>query len=198
MYNRTFWQDHVTEFGDRFREQNNPDGTVTHIPVEGEVIQEGTPQNAANFNNIEMGIFAANEIAAELARITLRCGSATGETSGGSSGGGLGGGTDSSSGGGLNGCSCSHHLNFTLPVSAWEQLEEPRNDYKQYAEINVEGFTKADSADVIFSFDCFETLKAAGVSPGGDPEDGKVIVYAETVPEEEITGIVVVYKKGGE
>ena len=78
MYNRTYWQDHVTEFDNRFREQNNADGTISHIPVEGEIIQQGTPQNAANFNRIETGIFAATEITAELARITLHGGSGTG------------------------------------------------------------------------------------------------------------------------
>lgn len=68
MRNRTFWQDHVTQFEDRFREINNPDGTITHTPVEGEIIQQGTPQNAANFNNIEENIIGAGEIGAELAR----------------------------------------------------------------------------------------------------------------------------------
>ena len=77
MYERTYWQDHVTEFDNRFREQNNADGTISHIPVEGEIIQQGTPQNAANFNRIETGIFAATEIMAELARITLHSGSGT-------------------------------------------------------------------------------------------------------------------------
>lgn len=77
MYNRTFWKDHVTEFDNRFREQNNADGTISHIPVEGEIIQEGTPQNARNFNNIEVGIFAANEIASELSRIALHGGKNT-------------------------------------------------------------------------------------------------------------------------
>lgn len=82
MYEPTFWRDHVTEFNDRFREQNNADGTITHVPIEGEIIQEGTPQNAANFNNIEMGIFAANEIAAELTRVALLSGISTGGASG--------------------------------------------------------------------------------------------------------------------
>lgn len=72
MYNRTFWQDHVTEFDNRFREQNNPDGTISHIPVEGEVLQEGTPQNAVNFNNIETGVFGAGETGAELTRIAIQ------------------------------------------------------------------------------------------------------------------------------
>lgn len=44
-YNRTIWQDHVTEFSDRFIETDNGDGTISHEPVEGEVIQQGTPQN---------------------------------------------------------------------------------------------------------------------------------------------------------
>ena len=64
MYQETIWQDHVTEFEDRYEERINPDGTVTHIPVEGEIIQQGTPQNAKNFNHMEDGISAANETAA--------------------------------------------------------------------------------------------------------------------------------------
>ena len=63
MYNRKLWQDHVTEFENRFREQNNPDGTINHIPIEGTILQQGTPQNAANFNNNEEGTVAANTIA---------------------------------------------------------------------------------------------------------------------------------------
>lgn len=64
MYIDKLWQDHVTEFEDRYEETTNPDGTVTHTPVEGEVIQQGTPQNAKNFNHMEDGILAANEKAA--------------------------------------------------------------------------------------------------------------------------------------
>lgn len=41
-YNKTTWKDHVTD------------------PVTGEVIQQGTPQSATNFNNIEDGVFAAD------------------------------------------------------------------------------------------------------------------------------------------
>lgn len=87
---------------------------------------------------------------------------------------------------------------FTLPVEAWSALEAPRGKCTQFAEIEIEGFTEAGIADVIFSLDCFDTLAAAKVPQGGDPGDGKIVVYAETVPEEEITGVVVVYKKGGD
>ncbi len=55
-YKRTDWRDHVTEFENRYREVQNADGTVTHQKVEGEVIQQGTPMSATNFNNIEDGL----------------------------------------------------------------------------------------------------------------------------------------------
>lgn len=70
-YPKTFWQDHVTEFDDRFREINNGDGTITHVPEEGEVIQQGTPQNARNFGNLEDGVFSANALGMEAARLLL-------------------------------------------------------------------------------------------------------------------------------
>lgn len=67
MYQPTIWQDHVTEFEDRYTESRNDDGTITHTPVEGEIIQQGTPQNATNFNHMEDGISNAGELAALMA-----------------------------------------------------------------------------------------------------------------------------------
>lgn len=63
MYQEKIWYDHVTEFENRYREQANSDGTITHIPVEGETLQEGTPQSAANFFDMEKGISGASAIA---------------------------------------------------------------------------------------------------------------------------------------
>ena len=71
MYKITDWQDHVTEYENRYTESQNDDGTVTHVPVEGEIIQQGTPMSAANFNNMEQGIHAAN-VAAIMAMNTAR------------------------------------------------------------------------------------------------------------------------------
>ncbi len=70
-YNRTFWMDHVTEFSDRFRETDNGDGTISHEPVEGEVVQQGTPQNARNFNTLEEGTFSAEVLGMEAVRTLL-------------------------------------------------------------------------------------------------------------------------------
>lgn len=56
MYRRTNWKDHVVEYPNRYTETANGDGTVTHTPQPGEVVQQGTPINATNLNNLEEGL----------------------------------------------------------------------------------------------------------------------------------------------
>ena len=56
MYNQTEWKDHVVEFPDRRKITDNGDGTSDVEKATGEVIQQGTPQSATNFNNMEGGI----------------------------------------------------------------------------------------------------------------------------------------------
>lgn len=67
MYLWNWWLNHVTEYEDRYKETQNADGSVTHTPFEGEVIQEGTPQDADHFNKMEDGITNAGETAALMA-----------------------------------------------------------------------------------------------------------------------------------
>lgn len=67
MYRQTRWEDEVTEYEDRYRVTQNPDGTFNHKEVPGEIIQEGTPQNQTNFNNMENGIQDATMAAQILA-----------------------------------------------------------------------------------------------------------------------------------
>lgn len=67
MYQRKEWQDHVVEFPNRFKETSLGNGLVNEVPAPGEIIQQGTPQSARNFNNMEEGILAANEMADFLA-----------------------------------------------------------------------------------------------------------------------------------
>jgi hypothetical protein len=56
MHNQTEWKDHVTEFPNRRTLVENPDGTVDVVKAQGELIQQGTPQSATNFNNQENGV----------------------------------------------------------------------------------------------------------------------------------------------
>lgn len=69
MYDLTKWQDHVTEYTNKYIETQNTDGTVTHEHVEGKVIQQGTPMDAEHFNNIEQGIFENNVLQCWLAQM---------------------------------------------------------------------------------------------------------------------------------
>jgi len=60
------WYDRIVEYPRRFAIVNNGDGTYTLNPCPGNVIQEGTPVNAANMNNIE------NKIDAHLSEIATQ------------------------------------------------------------------------------------------------------------------------------
>ncbi len=60
MYPVTIWVDETDEFEDRFTESLNDDGSITHTKVRGTVYVEGTPQDAAHFNNLENGVYDAH------------------------------------------------------------------------------------------------------------------------------------------
>lgn len=55
-YKRTNWKDHVVERPRMYTEAANSDGSKTFTPAPGEVLQQGTPQSATNFNNLEEGM----------------------------------------------------------------------------------------------------------------------------------------------
>lgn len=57
MKNPINWKDHVVEHPDYYREVNiDPSsGLVQHVKAPGEVLQQGTPMSAKNFNNMDLG-----------------------------------------------------------------------------------------------------------------------------------------------
>lgn len=57
MYTPTNWQDHIVEKPHRFEMTNGESPGMVYLnPAPGEVDQQGTPQNAQNFNHMEKGI----------------------------------------------------------------------------------------------------------------------------------------------
>ncbi len=62
-YPQTDWKDHVLQYPLRVRLVDNGDGTHNIVPEPGEIIQQGTPMSATNFNNMEQGIGNANSMA---------------------------------------------------------------------------------------------------------------------------------------
>lgn len=68
MYQWTFWMDEVDEYEDIFVEESSPvvQGGVKHTKYRGTIQQQGTPQNAARFNNIEAGILDAHAAVQQL------------------------------------------------------------------------------------------------------------------------------------
>lgn len=55
-YKRTNWKDRVVERPRTYSQVTNQDGTVTQTLAPGQIIEQGTPQNATNFNGIEEGL----------------------------------------------------------------------------------------------------------------------------------------------
>lgn len=55
-YKRTVWKNREVERPRTYEKIENPDGTITLIPSEGTIIEEGTPITADIMNNIEDGI----------------------------------------------------------------------------------------------------------------------------------------------
>lgn len=69
MYTPTMWLDEVVEHPYRYKESNADGGSIEHTPDPGEVLQEGTPQSADNFNKMEHGILEALSIGSENTRV---------------------------------------------------------------------------------------------------------------------------------
>lgn len=59
-YPQTDWKDHVVQYPKRVKITDAGDGYSNIEPAPGEVVQQGTPMSATNFNNMEDGIGGAN------------------------------------------------------------------------------------------------------------------------------------------
>ena len=53
---RVEWKDHVVERPRTYTETVNGDNSKTFTPAPGQVIQQGTPQSATNFNKMDEAI----------------------------------------------------------------------------------------------------------------------------------------------
>lgn len=62
------WRDRVVEHPSRYKEVQNVDGSVDHIKDPGEIVEAGTPVNAANLNSMDQGAQEAALIGAEAIR----------------------------------------------------------------------------------------------------------------------------------
>lgn len=68
MRSLIFWKDRQVEHAHRVTLKNNGDGTYDILKSPGKIEEEGTPQKASNFNNMDFGIFEALMVAEEALR----------------------------------------------------------------------------------------------------------------------------------
>ena len=62
MYVPTLWEDEVVEHPYRYKETQNDDGSIEHVPDPGEIFSQGTPQSATNFNHLRMLMSTRREL----------------------------------------------------------------------------------------------------------------------------------------
>lgn len=66
------WQDHAVEYPGRFQEQDLGSGLIQLTPSPGKVKKQGTPQNATNFNTMDLAALEAMLMASENNRNLLQ------------------------------------------------------------------------------------------------------------------------------
>lgn len=59
------WQDHVVEHPNRYKKVDNGDGTLDLVKAPGEILVQGTPMSAGNFNTMDLAALEAMLMASE-------------------------------------------------------------------------------------------------------------------------------------
>ncbi len=74
---------------------------------------------------------------------------------------------------------------ITISTSNWVSTSA-HGDYKYYKDVIVENLTSNDYVDITVNIDDLEVANEAGICPTVEEMDGKVRIYAESVPSEDI------------
>ena len=77
-------------------------------------------------------------------------------------------------------------------MAAWEPFDHERFLHK--AVIVVQGIVPGDRIDVAFDFESLIYAEDAGVSGAGHVLEGEAVLYAEDVPDGDLTGTYVIFK----
>lgn len=77
MRNLVGWKDHVVEYPNRYT-KDEANGYVTLQKAPGMVKQQGTPQNATNFNTMDLAALEAMLMASEASRALIHMGDTVG------------------------------------------------------------------------------------------------------------------------
>lgn len=85
---------------------------------------------------------------------------------------------------------------FSVEAAAWVTLSAPFSGCGFSTEITAESVTAADFPDVYFDSASFETAANSGII--AEATDGKIVLYAKTVPEAALSGSYFIRKGAAE
>ena len=168
LYNPTIWQDHVTEHPHRRRLVTVSEGVYDLEKDQGEVLRQGTPQSATNFNHIEYGILDAHLATAHYLILLRQHGwrvEHLAEVVSTLAASGIG----------------TAHYGVEIPITGWEE-DEDSGTYAVHLDIPNEEIESTHTPILAIAPESMETAIACGLSSTAQTLNGKLRLFAQSVP----------------
>ncbi|MBQ9349158.1 MAG: hypothetical protein IJT94_17770 [Oscillibacter sp.] len=173
VYQPIIWQDHVTEHPHRRKLIEVSEGVYDLEKDQGEVFRQGTPQSATNFNHMERGIFDAHLAEAYTAISLRQQGWRIDELAAVFSAlavSGIG----------------KMSIPMEIPATGWEENAEG-GDYPLRLDIQNEAIAASCTPILAIAPESMKTAIACGLSSAVLTLDGKLQLYAQSVPASPMT-----------
>lgn len=181
MRDRTIWKDHVVSDTGYFYVKEVPEiseDDVYAIKPFGEVMQQGTMQDAEHFNSIEDSL-DAHELAIGLLLNSVKIIAENG------------------TGGGTEGADFIA-FEFTVAADAWKDSGDENARYRYYTDVTNSVISASHYPSVTLDKNSLEVACNAGVASYADtPADGTLRLYSQVKPADAISGTCQLWSSGG-
>ena len=176
LYQSLAWQDHVTEHPHRRKLVPVSDGVYDLEKDQGEILRQGTPQSATNFNHMEHGILDAH-IATALYVVHLRQQGwkvdQLAEVVSTLAASGIG----------------TAYYRVEIPVTGWEE-DEGGGTYALHLDIPNEEIASTHTPILAIAPEAMSTAIACGLSSTAQTLNGKLRLFAQSVPDRPMPSVL--------
>ena len=176
LYNPTAWQDHVTEHPHRRKLVPVSDGVVDLEKDQGEILRQGTPQSATNFNHMEYGIFDAHLATAQYLILIRQHGwkvEHLAEVVSTLAASGIG----------------TAYYKVEIPTAGWE-ANEGGGIYAVYLDIPNEEISSTHTPILAVAPESMAVAIACGLSSTAQTLNGKLRLFAQSVPTAKMQSVL--------
>ena len=175
LYRTTAWQDHVTEHPHRRKLVPVSDGVYDLEKDQGEILRQGTPQSATNFNHMEHGILDAHIATALYVAHLRQQGWKVDQLAEVVS-------TLAASGIG------TERYKVTIPIVGWE--EDGSGLYPFHLDTPNDDISVNHTPDIAIEPDSMMTAIMCGLCPTARTLNGKLRLFAQSVPDRPMSSVL--------